>query len=162
MTFEIRQANIDDLDRVTYIEASCFPPMEAASKESFKQRIDSFPESFLLGVMDGEIVTMVNGCVTNSKTIFDELFHDAKLHNKENDYQSVFGLCTLPDYQKQGLAEIMLTTLIEVAQERGKKGVILTCKKQLIKYYEKFGFVNLGVSKSEHGGAVWYDMIIEF
>ena len=28
--------------------------------------------------------------------------------------------------------------------------------------YEKFGYRNLGVSASVHGGAVWYDMILEF
>ena len=27
---------------------------------------------------------------------------------------------------------------------------------------EKFGYKNLGVSKSVHGGAVWYDMILDF
>lgn len=162
MQIEIRQANLSDLDRVTFIEASCFPPDEAASRESFKHRIESFPESFFVGSIDGELITMINGCVTNQRTITDELYHDASLHNKDNDYQSVFGLCTLPQHQKQGMAEMMLSFLIETAKERGKKGVILTCKDTLIKYYEKFGFKNLGVSQSVHGGAVWYDMIIEF
>ena len=40
--------------------------------------------------------------------------------------------------------------------------MILTCKDRLIPYYEKFGYRNLGVSASVHGGAVWYDMILEF
>ena len=39
---------------------------------------------------------------------------------------------------------------------------ILTCKEKLIGFYEKFGYVNLGISDSKHGGAVWYDMILEF
>lgn len=162
MTIEIRTANLDDLDKITFIEASCFPEKEAASKESFKSRIETFQESFFVGVIDGEMVSMINGCVTNSKTIYDELFHDASLHNKDNDYQAVFGLCTLPQYQKQGLGEMMLCFLIETAQERGKKGVILTCKEKLIRFYEKIGFENLGISKSTHGGEVWYDMIKEF
>ncbi len=52
--------------------------------------------------------------------------------------------------------------LIEDAGKRGRKGLILTCKDRLIHYYEKFGYVNLGVSESVHGGAVWYDMLLEF
>ena len=29
-------------------------------------------------------------------------------------------------------------------------------------FYEQFGYKSLGVSASVHGGAVWYDMILEF
>ena len=162
MKLEIRQVKPEDLDQVTFIEASCFPALEAASCDSFKHRIQSFPESFFVGYYNGEMISIVNGCVTNSKTIFDELYHDSSLHSKDNDYQSIFGLCTLPAYQKQGFAEEILNYIINIAKSRNKKGVILTCKDRLIHYYEKFGFYNLGVSESTHGGAVWYDMIIEF
>ena len=40
--------------------------------------------------------------------------------------------------------------------------MILTCKEKLIPFYEGFGYVNCGVSKSVHGGAVWYDMELDF
>ncbi|MDD4297169.1 MAG: GNAT family N-acetyltransferase, partial [Ruminiclostridium sp.] len=43
-----------------------------------------------------------------------------------------------------------------------RKGLILTCKEHMIDYYSKFGFKNKGISNSQHGGAVWYDMILEF
>ena len=36
------------------------------------------------------------------------------------------------------------------------------CKQALIHYYEKFGYRLLGLSASQHGGAVWYDMLLEF
>lgn len=52
--------------------------------------------------------------------------------------------------------------LIEASKKYDRKGLILTCKEYLIHYYSKFGFYNLGVSDSTHGGAVWYDMILEF
>jgi hypothetical protein len=44
----------------------------------------------------------------------------------------------------------------------GRKGVILTCKEELIQYYTRFGYVNTGISKSVHGGSKWYNMILEF
>ena len=55
-----------------------------------------------------------------------------------------------------------MEAMIETAGKQGRKGLILTCKDRLIGYYEKFGYVNMGVSKSVHGGAVWYDMVLEF
>ena len=47
--------------------------------------------------------------------------------------------------------------------EQGRMGVVLTCKGRLIRYYEKFGFVNEGLTaKSTHGGAEWYQMRLTF
>ena len=57
-------------------------------------------------------------------------------------------------------AEVM-RHMIEETKKRGKQGLILTCKDRLIGFYETFGYRNLGVSESVHGGAVWYDMILE-
>lgn len=55
-----------------------------------------------------------------------------------------------------------MDAVIKETFEKGCKGCILTCKEKLIGFYEKFGYVNLGISDSKHGGAVWYDMILEF
>ena len=53
---------------------------------------------------------------------------------------------------------MLIETMKKDAKLKGRQGVILTCKEHLIKYYEKFGFVNEGVSASTHGGVVWYQM----
>ena len=50
--------------------------------------------------------------------------------------------------------------MISLSKKRKKKGIILTCKDYLIKYYEKFGFENQGVSASSHGGAKWNNMFL--
>ena len=68
----------------------------------------------------------------------------------------------IPDYRNKGVAEQLMNYMIEVSRLAGRKGVILTCKAELIHYYTKFGYVNKGISKSVHGGAEWYDMILEF
>ena len=52
-----------------------------------------------------------------------------------------------------------MESLIKLSKERGKKGIVLTCKEHLIHFYEKFGYKNMGKSNSVHGGAVWYDML---
>ena len=76
-------------------------------------------------------------------------------------YQSIFGLDVIPEYQHHGLASRLMRHMIEETKKRGKQGLILTCKDRLIGFYETFGYRNLGVSESVHGGAVWYDMILE-
>lgn len=43
---------------------------------------------------------------------------------------------------------------IEQARKEGRKGLVLTCKKRLIHYYARFGFVDEGVSGSTHGSRV--------
>ena len=39
---------------------------------------------------------------------------------------------------------------------------MLTCKERLLSFYRQFGYRNEGVSGSEHGGAVWYEMRLTF
>ena len=39
----IRKATMEDLDRITELEARCFPPAEAASRERLAGRLASYP-----------------------------------------------------------------------------------------------------------------------
>ena len=74
----------------------------------------------------------------------------------------MFGLDVLPEHRRKGYAGQLMRALIEHSREDGRCGCMLTCKEHLLPYYTRFGFRNLGVSLSQHGGAVWYDMILEF
>lgn len=162
MDIKIRQATVDDLDEVTKVEAICFPPAEAAGRVSFEKRLNTFPKSFFIAEIDDEIIGFINGCVTNETTIYDELYDDGSLHIPNGDYQTIFGLDVIPKYRKQGIAVQLMDYMIEAARNTGRKGLILTCKSNLIHYYEKFGYVNKGLSKSVHGGAEWFDMMLEY
>lgn len=163
MDYTIRNVKIEDLDQVTEVEALCFPTAEVAVEASFRQRIETFPDSFFVAEDEnGRIIGFINGCVTDERTIRDEMFEDSGLHRPEGLYQSVFGLDVIPEFRRQGVAADLMNRLMQEAKARGKKGMILTCKDRLIHYYEKFGYRNLGLSASVHGGAVWYDMLLEF
>lgn len=155
----IRNATPNDVAVIAAIESECFPPSEAAEEAAIRTRIEAFPESFLVAEAHGEPIGFINGCVTNSAVINDDMFHSVATHAPDGKYQAVFGLDVLPQYQRQGIAALLMNAFIENARVRGKTGVILTCKTHLIHYYERFGFVNQGVSASTHGGATWYDMI---
>jgi len=162
MDITIRQAITEDLDSVSKVESICFPVAEAATRESLEQRINAFLKSFFVAEIDGKIIGFINGCIINGTVIYDELYENSALHVPDGDYQTIFGLDVIPDYRNHGIAAQLMNHMIEVSRLAGRKGAILTCKDKLIHYYEKFGYVNKGISKSEHGGAEWYDMILEF
>lgn len=162
MPVHIRKAVLQDLAALKIIEDACFPEAEAATLESLSERLQLFPESFLVAEADGELVGFVNGAVIDEPIIRDAHYHEAALHNPDGAYQSVFGLDVSPAHRRQGIAEKLLTALINVARQTGRKGLTLCCKEEKIPYYEKFGLVNSGKSSSTHGNAVWYDMILHF
>ena len=159
----IRNASMADLEAVAKMELLCFPEAEAATIESFEKRIAVFGDSFwLLEKEDGELIGMINGMVTDEPILRDEMFEDASLHNPNGAWQMLFGVETIPEYRNQGFATLIMEKVIADCKDRGRKGLVLTCKDRLVHYYEKFGFINEGKSASVHGGAVWYDMRLTF
>ena len=159
---QIRTATMEDLAQITAVEAECFPAAEAATEKDFAARLAVYPDHFWLLEQEGELIGFVNGMVTDEPDLRDEMYENAALHKPDGDWQMIFGVNTRPEYRRRGYAEKMLRRVIEDAREQGRKGVILTCKDKLIHYYAKFGFINEGVSGSEHGGALWYQMRITF
>lgn len=158
----IRTATMDDLDKITAVEAACFPPEEAAKKEEFAGRLNAYPEHFWLLEEGGELIAFIDGMVTDDETICDEMFEDASRHRESGKWQAIFGVNTLPGYRRKGYAASLMEQVILDARRQGRKGVILTCKEEMIPFYEAFGYQNQGISSSVHGGAVWYDMMLRF
>ena len=108
------------------------------------------------------VVGHINGCATSSEKLVDALYHNTALHEPNGPWQTVFGLAVLPEYQHQGIARAMMTQFVEQAKNRGKKGILLTCKDEKIGFYESLGYTHDGVSSSSHGGARWNDMSVKF
>ena len=158
----IRKATTADLELVTHIEATCFPPAEAAPREAFKERLDHYAGQFLIAFDGDTPIGFIDGFVTDDEVLTDEMFADASLHNPNGVWQMIFGLNTMPEYRNRGVGGQLIEAFIELAREEKRKGVILTCKEEKIPYYAKFGFVNEGESESDHGGAKWYQMRIVF
>ncbi len=157
----IRNVLPSDLERVTEIEATCFPAAEAAPKDAFKDRISVFPGGFFVAELDNEIIGFINGGATDKDHIEDDFFGNMGLHKNDGKNLVIFGLDVHPKYQRRGFAKELMLHFIEEAKKSGKEKVLLTCKEHLIGYYEGFGYVNEGVSESQHGGAKWYDMYLE-
>lgn len=74
----------------------------------------------------------------------------------------LFGVAALHEYQHKGLASQLMEYVINETRKQKRSGIVLTCKENLISFYEKFGYVSEGVSNSVHGNAVWYQMRLTF
>ena len=160
---QIRRATAADLDSIAAVEAACFPAEEAATREQFGERLKHYADHFLL-MLDGEkLVSFIDGFVTDERDLTDEMYERADLHNEAGAWQMIFGLNTLPEYRRTGLAGELIRRFIEEAREQGRRGLVLTCKDSLVDYYSKFGFVNEGrTDKSNHGGVAWNQMRLVF
>ena len=159
----IRNATMQDLEQIAAVEAECFPAAEAATREEFQARIQSYGNHFWL-MFDGEkLIAFVDGFVTDEADLTDEMYERASMHNANGAWQMIFGVNTIPEYRRQGCAAALLRRAVGDAKKQGRKGLVLTCKEALIPYYSRFGFEDEGISdKSVHGNVVWHQMRLTF
>ena len=158
----IRKGTIEDAEILSKVEATCFPPNEAATSKEIQERLNVYANHFLLLFEEDRLISFIDGFCTNQRDLTDEMYSDASMHDENGDWQMIFGLNTLPDYQRKGYATKIMNAMIHMARQEKRKGLVLTCKDRLVSYYSKFGFKNEGVSSSVHGGVVWYQMRLEF
>lgn len=155
----IRNVKMDDLPEIVIIEHLCFPKEEAATKEAFEKRIRNIPDSFFVAEKDGVIVGFVNGPVIETPFITDDLFKEIKENPASGGHQSILGIAVTPHFQTRGVAAALLDHIEKVARVNHRETITLTCKEDLIRFYEKYDYINMGVSRSEHGGVTWYNMV---
>lgn len=154
----IRHAVLQDLEMIFELENACFPKSEAASEKDLYHRIQVFPENFWLMELDGRIISMINGMATDIPDLTDEMYGNADMHNKNGVWQMIFSVVTHPDFREMRYAGLLMNQVILDSAKADRKGIVLTCKEKLIGFYEKFGFINEGISASVHGNTVWYQM----
>ena len=158
----IRTATMQDLDAVSAVEAECFPPAEAATREDFEHRLAHYADHFWLMFDEDKLIAFVDGFVTDEPDLADEMFEKAEMHNEQGKWQMIFGVNTIPSYRKHGYAGQLIERAIEDARKQNRVGLVLTCKDKLVHYYAKFGFVNEGYTGSNQGGVKWNQMRITF
>ena len=159
----IRTAQMDDVDAVAAVEKECFPPAEAATREGFAERILHYGNHFWLMFDGDKLAAFVDGFVTDAPDLTDEMYERADMHNEAGAWQMIFGVNTMPEYRRRGLAGELIRCAIDNAGEAGRKGLVLTCKDELVHYYAGFGFKDEGITdKSTHGNVAWHQMRLEF
>ena len=155
----LRKVQPSDLEQLILIENEGFSIEEAATKEAFIERIQLIPDTFIVAEKEGEIRGYINGPIIDQPYITDDLFEKIKENPKRGGYQSILGLAVSEQARNQGIAKILIEKMEELVEENERLGITLTCKQELVSFYEKCGFVNHGMSESQHGGVSWYNMV---
>ena len=158
MILKIRNVKMEDLPKLVVIENLCFTKEEAATKEAFEKRIQLISDSFFVAEEDGGIIGLVNGPVIETAFITDDLFSDIKENPASGGHQSILGIAVSPNYQKRGVGSALLAHLEKEARVNKRETITLTCKENLISFYENYGYLNCGVSNSsmvELFGTTW-------
>ncbi|WP_312095931.1 GNAT family N-acetyltransferase [Niallia sp.] len=154
----IRNAQHNDLVQLLEIENSGFSPAEAATKDAFINRISTISDSFIIIEENGIVIGYVNGPVTTAPFITDDLFEVSAPNPPKGGNQTILGIAVHPDYQRKGIASLLLKELEKAAINKERFSITLTCKKNLIPFYEKNGYENQGIADSQHAGVQWFNM----
>ncbi|CAM2750331.1 GNAT family N-acetyltransferase [Actinomyces slackii] len=157
-TWSIRTATAGDAGAITALEATCFPPEQAASAQAIAGRLAHFPDHVWLLEEGGELLAMVNGLCTDDPDLTDAMFADASHHSPSGAWQMIFSVATAPAAQGRGLATALLRHVVEQCAHQGRQGLVLTCLPELVGFYARLGFVDEGISGSQHGGVAWHQM----
>ncbi len=158
---KIKNPRRRDLEQLVSLETETFPETEAASRESIERRLKTHRETFWVIRKSGRIIAGINGITTNEKDLSDAMYSGEEFYDKKGRWLMIFGVSTLPEYQHQGYASRLMEEVLQETARCKLDGVVLTCKKELIPFYEQFGFVDEGISESVHGGATWHQMRIK-
>ena len=158
--FEFRDINPEEAEQAVMIEQICFPPNEACSEKHMKERVEKASELFLVAVdkETGKIAGFLNGLSTKEASFRDDFFTNVELYQPDGKNIMLLGLDVLPEYRRQGLAREIVSQYIQREQKKGREKLILTCLKEKVAMYEKFGFKDLGIANSTWGGEEWHEM----
>lgn len=155
----IREARMTDLPELTEVEGICFPEAEAADREAFAGRLEYFPDHFwIMDDGNGKILSYVNGLVTDIPNLTDDMYAHPEMHNPDGSWQMIFGVATRPEFRDRGYAETLMNRALGDSHGQNRKGLVLTCKEELIFFYTRFGFVDEGICPSNHGGVEWHQL----
>lgn len=159
----IRHALPEDVEALSAIESECFPPTEAATLETLRDRVNIYGNHFYIMFENDRPVSFVDGFVTDEPDLTDEMFEKTNMHCESGEWQMIFGVNTIPAFRRQGRAGQLIRCMIADAKREHRKGMVLTAKTEKVAYYEKFGFKDEGITnKSCHGGVPWHQMRLTF
>lgn len=157
----IRKISAEDVPACHGIERRCFEPDEAATFHKIQTRQRVFADGFLVALLEDSVVGFINSAATNQPDLSDEAIKDLIGHEPDGGTVVILSLAVEPIHQGKGISGRLLRSFIERWRSSEKISICLLCKEHLIGFYARFGFRDRGKSDSEHGGAIWHEMVLE-
>jgi ribosomal-protein-alanine N-acetyltransferase len=124
MNFSIRQAKVEDLDKIYELETLCFK--DPYTKNLLYILFSLYPELFLVTETDNKIIGYVSGLV------------------RRDGYGHIVSICIHPDYRRKGLGTAMMYAIEKILKENF--GVcryrleVRVSNEVAIKLYHKLGY----------------------
>lgn len=159
LVISYQPAKLSQLQEIMAIEMNGFSPAEAATKIAMADRIKLYPDTFIAANIDDKVAGYVVGPATDQRYLTDNLFDQSHPNRPNDPYLAILSLVVHPDYRGQGIAGQLLSHLATVGKAQHRSAITLTCLKKLIPFYEQHGYINEGVSTSQHANEIWYNMI---
>lgn len=156
----IRTVVPTDLDRCFAIETLAYEGDEAATREKIATRIATWPEGFIVAEVDGVVAGFINAGATFEVQMADEAFKELIGHDPAGSEVVIMSVVVHPDFQGLGLSRPLLNAFIARMGELGKARIHLMCKERHVPLYQRFGFVYIKASESDHGGMAWHEMVL--
>ena len=147
-----------DLNRCFEIEKAAYAGEEAATKEKILQRIQTYPEGFIVLENNNEVIGFINSGATHKVALSDDEFKELIGHDPSGKHIVIMSVVVHPSFQGKGMAGQLMESFIETMKQSGKADIYLICQTELIDMYTKYGFIYLGQSDSDHGGLSWHEM----
>ncbi|MCS7132582.1 MAG: ribosomal protein S18-alanine N-acetyltransferase [Nitrososphaeria archaeon] len=140
-TFQIREASPEDIPRIMMINRICLP--ENYTFFFFESILRSYPKSFLIAEVNGEIAGYIMCRVEWTLSKFEKLGFKKVGH--------IISIAILPEYRRRGLAKLLLENALRVLKEEyGCEEAYLEVRvsnSAAISLYEKCNFTTMKVSK---------------
>lgn len=150
-----------DTDRCFAIETTAYEGDEAATHEKIATRIAQYPEGFLIMELDGEIIGFINSGCAFDVVMSDEGFKELIGHDPAAPNVVIMSVVIDPAQQGKGYASLLMRTFVERMAGLGKRTIHLMCKDRHVPLYERFGYLYVKPSASDHGGMAWHEMVME-
>ncbi len=138
---QIRQASTADLPRIMMINRLCLP--ENYTYYFFDSILQSYPKTFLVAEVNGEIVGYVMCRVEHGLSKLDRLNMKRLGH--------IISIAVLPDHRRMGIATALLKRALEVLKEEYKCSEafleVRVSNHPAISLYQKLGLAIVRISK---------------
>ncbi len=156
-----RNADPGDADRCFEIEAFAYEGDEAATRAKILNRIQTYPEGFLILEAEGKVVGFINCGCAHDVEMSDENFKDLIGHDPAAPNVVIMSVVVDPAHQGTGLSRALMTEFIARMRKMRKSAIYLMCKEHHVPLYQKFGYSYLRPSASDHGGMTWHEMSMQ-
>lgn len=132
-TFKMRRFNVNDLERVTYVNRTCLP--ENYSDYFFVDLHRRFPETFLVAEEDGEVVGYIMCRIETGLSGFVFRGLVRKGH--------IVSVAVLPQYRRVGIGKALVTKAMEKMKTYKAKQCFLEVRisnTPAVNLYKNLGF----------------------